>query len=181
MLKLADLLKELNIPKNKWVPIPHNELESYKKQIFDLIHLAYSDIGGHPNYQSPQDVDKEGVDTNFEIIDLDDDGDIDAVSATKDRPAGHKFVATGHDGSKAAKSAVVNHKVDMLKRQGYYVEVSGKIQDIFIAKGVEPVTDEATVRKALDGKQIEWHGDGTYTRKIGSEMHRKMLVGKPRA
>ena len=39
MLKLADLLKELNIPKNKWVPIPHNELESYTKQIFDLIDI----------------------------------------------------------------------------------------------------------------------------------------------
>lgn len=181
MLKLADLLKELNIPKNKWVPIPVNELDAYKKQIFDLIQIAYSDIGGHPNYQKPEDVDKEKADTDFEVIDLDDDGDVDAISATKDRPAGHKFVATGHDGSKAAKSAVVNHKVDMLKRQGYYVEVSGKIKDIFLAKGVEPVTDEATVRKALDGKQIEWHGDGTYTRKIGSEMHRKMLVGKPRA
>jgi hypothetical protein len=91
-----------------------------------------------------------------------------------------KFVATGHDGSRAAKSAVINHKAELLKKRGYYVEVSGKIQDIFLAKGVQPVTDEATVRKVLKGKDIEWHGDNTYTRNIAGELHKKMLIGKPR-
>jgi hypothetical protein len=58
--------------------------------------------------------------------------------------------------------------------------VSGKIQDIFLSKGVPPVNDEAIVRKVLKGKDIEWHGDGTYTRNIGGELHKKMLIGKPR-
>ena len=42
MLKLADLIKELNIPKNKWVPVPHNELDEFKEQIFQLIDAAYA-------------------------------------------------------------------------------------------------------------------------------------------
>ena len=180
MLKLADLLKELDIPKNKWVPIPHNELDAFKEQIFQLIDTAYSSIGGHPNFKNADDVEKEASDTDFEVIDLDDTPGIDAVDAFKNTPAGVKFVATGQNGSKAAKSAVVNRKAELLKQRGYYVEVSGKIKDIFLAKGVQLVDDEATVRKVLKGKDIEWHGDGTYTRDIAGKRHTKMLLGKPK-
>ena len=180
MLKLVDLLKELDLPKNKWIPIPHNELDEFKKQIYSLIHTAYAEVGGHPNYINADSVSKEAADTDFEVIDLDDDLGVDGISASKKTPAGVKFVATGHDGTRAAKSAVINHKAELLKKRGYYVEVSGKIQDIFLAKGVQPVNDEATVRKVLKGKDIDWHGDGTYTRNIAGELHKKMLIGKPR-
>jgi hypothetical protein len=55
-----------------------------------------------------------------------------------------------------------------------------KIKDILLAKGVKPVTDEETVRKALKGKDIVWHGDSTYDRKIGNEMHTKIMLGNPK-
>lgn len=180
MLKLADLLKELNLTKNKWTPVPQNELDAFKEQIFQLIDTAYASIGGHPNYKNADDVEKEASDTDFEVIDLDDTPGIDAVDAFKNTPAGVKFVATGQNGSAAAKSAVVNRKAELLKHRGYYVEVSGKIKDIFLAKGVQLVDDEAAVRKVLKGKDIEWHGDGTYTRDIAGEPHTKMLLGKPK-
>jgi hypothetical protein len=179
MLKLAAILKELNLTKNKWTPVPHNELDQFKEQIFQLINTAYTSIGGHPNYRSANDVEKEASNTDFEVIDLDDTPGIDAVDAYKNTPAGVKFVAIGQNGSTAAKSAVINRNADLLKHRGYYVEVSGKIKDIFLSKGVQPVDDEASVRKVLKGKQIEWHGDGTYTRNIAGTAHRKMLLGKP--
>ena len=47
----------------------------------------------------------------------------------------------GSVGSSAAKSKVVNHKVDQLKSGGYYVEVSGKIKDIFKQEHLEQVKD----------------------------------------
>jgi len=180
MMKLVDILKELDLPKNKWTSVPPAEIKDFEEQIYELIKNAYSSIGGHPNYSNASSVSKESADTDFEVIDLDDDLGVDGISASKKTPAGVKFVATGHDGSRAAKSAVINHKAELLKKRGYYVEVSGKIQDIFLAKGVQPVTDEATVRKVLKGKDIEWHGDNTYTRNIAGELHKKMLIGKPR-
>ena len=179
MLKLADLLKELDLPKNKWVPVPHNELKDFEAQIYELIKNAYASVGGHPNYKDASSVSKEAEDTDFEVIDLDDDNDIDAVAASKKTPSGVKYVATGQNGSKEAKHAVLNHKIEMLKHRGYYVEVSGKIQDIFLSRGVHPVTDEAVVRKALKGKEIQWHGDGPSTRNIGGESHRTMRLGTP--
>ena len=66
-----------------------------------------------------------------------------------------------------------------MKLKGHYIEVSGKIYDILKAKGVPVVDDEETVRGALKGKEIKWHGDGSYDRIIGGEKHRKVMMGKP--
>ena len=58
--------------------------------------------------------------------------------------------------------------------------VTQEILDILKAKGVAIVDDEETVRKALKGKEIVWHGDGSYDRVIGGQKHRKVMMGKPK-
>ncbi len=115
MIKLIDLLNEIDIPKNKWTTIPSSELKDYDDEIFNLISTAYAPIGGHPNYKSPDNITGREADAEYEVIDLDDDPEIDAISVTKSKPSGKKFTATGHDNSKPAKSKVVNHKADLLK------------------------------------------------------------------
>ena len=179
MIKLMDLLNEIDIPKNKWITIPSPELKNYDDEIFKLISTAYAPIGGHPNYKSPDNVVGSESDAEYEAIDLDDDPEIDAISVVKNKSAGKKFVATGHDNTKASRSKVVNHKADKLKSNGYFIEVSGKLVDILSAKGVEPVNDEELVRKVLKGKDIEWLGNGQYKRKIGEKLFTKILMGKP--
>ena len=67
----------------------------------------------------------------------------------------------------------------MLKQPGHFIEVSGKLKDILISKGVPVITDEETIRKALKGKEITMNDDGTYSRSIGGEMHTKTLMGNP--
>ena len=180
MIRLKDILIErgIVIPKNKWTPIMRSELPDFKKKIFDLIATAYAPIGGHANVKDKEDLPDEG--DFFDVIDVDDDNEIDAATVAKFKPAGKKFVALGHDGSSAGKSAAVNHQVDKLKSGGHYVEVSGKMKDIFIGKGLEPVMDEKAVRKALKGKDLKWNGDGTYDRKIAGSIHTKMMFGKPK-
>ena len=179
MIKLIDLLNEIDIPKNKWITIPSSELDNYDDEIFKLISTAYAPIGGHPNYKSASNVLGSESDAEYEAIDLDDDPEIDAISVTKNKSAGKKFVATGHDNTKASRSKVVNHKADKLKSSGYFIEVSGKLVDILIAKGVEPIDNEEIVRKVLKGKDIEWLGNGQYKREIGGKLFTKSLMGKP--
>tara|TARA_R110001632_G_scaffold60622_3_gene146888 strand:+ start:1455 stop:2000 length:546 start_codon:yes stop_codon:yes gene_type:complete len=179
MIKLIDLLNEIDIPKNKWTTIPSSELKDYDDEIFNLISTAYAPIGGHPNYKSPDTITGREADAEYEVIDLDDDPEIDAISVTKSKPSGRKFTATGHDNSRPAKSKVVNHKADLLKSNGYFIEVSGKLVDILLAKGVKPVDDEDVVRKVLKGKDIEWLGNGQYKREIGGKLFTKILMGKP--
>ena len=180
MIKLVDLLNEIDIPKNKWVTIPASELKDYSEDIFKLIDNAYAQIGGHPNYKSADNVTGREADAEYEVIDLDNDPEIDAVSVAKPKAAGKKFVATGHDNSSPAKSKVVNHKAELLKSSGYFIEVSGKLVDILKAKGVEPIDNEEIVRKVLKGKEIEWLGNGEYKREIGGKIFTKSLMGKPR-
>jgi hypothetical protein len=178
MIRLKSLLTELE--KDKWHSVSDTEVDTEKETILNLVQNAYKELGGHPNFQSSNDVTSGAGGDEYEVIDLDNDPELDAVIAVKIKPSGKKFVAIGHDGSKEAKSAAVNRNAELLKKPGWYIEVSDKIKDILLAKGVKPVTDEETVRKALKGKDIVWHGDGTYDRKIGNEMHTKIMLGNPK-
>ena len=66
-----------------------------------------------------------------------------------------------------------------LKKSGHFIEVSGRIKDILLGKGVPMVTDEETIRRALKGKEIEMNDDGSYQRKIAGKAYTKVLLGKP--
>ena len=163
-----------------WDKLSDKEASEEADDIIELIKSAYAYIGGHSNFKSVGDVDKEaGRGAEYEVIDLDDDGDIDAVNVSKRKAAGEKFVATGHDGSREAKRAVITHKIDRLRKPGFYIEVSGKIKDILLKAGVPQVTDEATIEKALAGKDITMNDDGSYIRSIAGEKHEKIMLGTP--
>lgn len=176
-MKLIDLLLE---KPGEWETLTPAEVEAHKDDIFALIDKAYSYIGGHVNYSSPDDVTGKEGGNEYEVIDLNGDDELDAVNVAKpEGPSGKKFVATGHDGSPEAKREVIRHKIEMLKKPGFYVEVSGKIMDVLKNAGVPIVTDEKTIRRALSGKEIEMNADGTYDRMIGGHMHTKTLMGTP--
>ena len=177
---ITKFFRKQYLAEGDWKELSGNDLEEYKDDIIGLITKAYSYIGGHSNYSTVGDVGKEASKgADYEVIDLDDDGKLDAVNVSKTKSAGTKFVATGHDGSPQAKRAVITHKIDRLKQPGFYVEVSGKIQDILLKAGVPQVTDEATIVKALAGKDIIMNQDGSYKRKIGGTWHEKILLGQP--
>ena len=171
-MKLTKILLE-----NNWRPLTSREVDAEKDELFKMIDLAYAPLGGHPNVTGPNDI--KSAAQGYEIIDLDDDPESDAVIMYKNRPGGTKLVGMGHDGSKPAKSAAVAKTVSDLNKNGYYIEVSGTILDILKAKGAAIVDDEATVKSALRGKDIKWHGDGSYDRQLGGKVHRKVMMGKP--
>tara|TARA_R110000796_G_scaffold97782_2_gene205018 strand:- start:539 stop:1093 length:555 start_codon:yes stop_codon:yes gene_type:complete len=177
---LTKFFRNQYLAEGEWKDLSSKDLEDYKDDIIGLILKAYSYIGGHSNFSTSDDIGKEAArGADYEVIDLDNDGDIDAVNVSKTKSAGTKFVATGHNGSSQAKRAVITHKIDRLKRPGFYVEVSGKIQDILLKAGVHQVTDEATIEKALAGKDVIMNKDGSYKRKIGGAWHEKILLGQP--
>jgi len=176
-LKRNPLLEEL--PRDKWVDLTADEKAEYAKDIFDLINTAYAPIGGNVNYKSAADVLGSEADADYEVINIDDDPEPDALSAYKKQPAGNKLAAIGHDGTPEAKSKVINHYADLLKKKGYYLEVSGKLKDILLAKGAPVVKDPEVIKKVLKGKEIKMNDDGTYERVIGGTKHTKTLVGNP--
>ena len=175
MIKLVDLLNEIDIPKNSWKPISPNELKDVEDDILDLIQNAYGPIGGHPNYKSAGDL----AGSDYEIIDLDDDPEIDAVTVTKKRAGGTKYVGLGHDGSSQGKRGSIGRTIDKLSNSGTYIEASGKMADILSKANVTLVTDKDTISKALKGKEIEMQDNGSYTRYLGGKKYIKLMFGKP--
>ena len=168
------------LPQDEWVKLTNAQKKQYAKNIFDLIDSAYRDIGGHPNYGRPRNVYIDEGASNYLAIDLDADPDIDAIKVSKTKPSGEKFVATGQDGTKAAKRAVLKYTERQLKKPYHYVEVSGKLKEILLSRGVPVIRNPKKIREILKGKQIRLHGDGTYSRKIGNKVFRKILLGTPK-
>ena len=175
MIKLIDLLNEIDIPKNSWKPISSDELKDVEDDILDLIQNAYGPIGGHPNYKSVGDL----AGSDYEVIDLDDDPEIDAVTVTKKRSGGTKYVGLGHDGSSQGKRGSIGRTIDKLGDSGTYIEASGKMADILSKANVTQVTDKDTISKALKGKEIEMQDNGSYTRYLGGKKYIKLMFGKP--
>ena len=175
MIKLIDLLNEIDIPKNSWKPISSDELKDVENDILDLIQKAYGPIGGHPNYKSVGDL----AGSDYEVIDLDDDPEIDAVTVTKKRSGGTKYVGLGHDGSSQGKRGSIGRTIDKLGDSGTYIEASGKMADILSKANVTQVTDKDTISKALKGKEIEMQDNGSYTRYLGGKKYIKLMFGKP--
>ena len=175
MIKLIDLLNEVVPPKNLWFPLSKEEIKDVEKDILDLIQNAYGPIGGHPNYKSVGDL----AGSDYEIIDLDNDPKIDAVTVTKQRSGGTKYVGLGHDGSSQGKRGSIGRTIDKLEIPGTYIEASGKMADILSKANVTQVTDEDTIRKALKGKEIKVYDDGSYDRVLGGKKYRKLMFGKP--
>ena len=175
MIKLIDLLNEIDIPKNKWKSISQPELKDVEDDILGLIQKAYGPIGGHPNYKSVGDL----AGSDYDVIDLDDDPEIDAVTVTKKRAGGTKYVGLGHDGSSQGKRGSIGRTIDKLGDSGIYIEASGKMADILSKANVIQVTDKDTIRKALKGKKIEMYDDGSYDRVLGGKKYRKLMFGKP--
>ena len=173
------LNEEKGFEKGSWEYLTDKEKSEFADEIFALINNAYAPIGGNPNYQSPSDVDGSEGDANYLVIDFDDDDEFDAVVVDKRKSSGVKGAAMGHDGSKPARSLAVNFLATMLKNKGHYIEVSGLLKDILIAKGVPVVTDKETIQKVMKGKDIEMNDDGTYQRYLGGEKHTKTLMGNP--
>jgi hypothetical protein len=177
-LKNNILLQE-EFPRDKWVNLSDKEKGEYADDIFNLINTAYAPIGGNVNYKSATDVLGSEADADYEVINIDDDPEPDALVSYKDKGAGTKLTALGHDGTSTAKSKSLNHLADLLKQTGYYLEVSGKLQDILLAKGAPIVTDKDLIQKVLKGKKLEFNDDSTYQRFIGGTPHTKMLLGNP--
>ena len=77
-------------------------------------------------------------------------------------------------------SVPVDTYIDKLDEPGNYIEASGAIEGILRKAGVVQVTDEKTIRKALKGKEIEMHSDGSYDRILGGKKYKKTMFGIPR-
>ena len=190
-LLFEEYMNEIAVRRGKWTQIDPVKDKELDKHFYDLINVAYAEIGGHVKIKKPEDVFADKEWTYWKGVDLHGAPDLDLIVWGKNTKFGVKFAGVGHDGEKASRKEYLNSKGSDLKKLGYYGEVSGKLAEILMIKyGVPVVTDEAEVEAAIGGKNVEWHGqhpkdntipgNGWYTRTIGGSKHTKILVGRPK-
>jgi hypothetical protein len=176
-----------NPKRNKVIKFDYKKYPELADEFFDLISIAYKELGGHAKVKSPSDVFSDPDWNYWEGVDLHGTQDFDMIMFGKKTKFGVKYSGVGHDGSSDAKRSYISAKGAELKNLGYYLEVSGKIANILMKDYAVPVvTDQATVEKVL-GRPVEWignkpgeQGTGWYSRKLGNDKHDKILLGRPK-
>jgi hypothetical protein len=172
------LNEAFDAPKNKWVVKKLSDLDKdVLDEIWDMYEHTYKAIGLIVS-DMKQMVSKYKISL---LIDVDKDTLPDAFTIYKPTKYGAKMVLSGTDGSKPAKSALVKHKLQLLKKKGWYVEASHRLADIFMSSNINYVDDHEVVEKVL-GKTVKWIGNGEYERKVGGSINvAKRLFGNPKS
>jgi hypothetical protein len=178
MIRLKDILQEAGvtpIPKNKYVELDKNQLKQYAQDILDIITSSYKSKGGNPAIGSPNDI-TGGDFSVWHAADIDKDPQIDTAIGIKKKPAGFKMTAMGQDGTPAAKKSLITKAAQLLHTRGFYAELSPDLAQKF---HLQPIKDENVIKSVIGKDDIEFTGNGLYTRSIDSVTRTKVLVGEP--
>jgi hypothetical protein len=176
-----------NPKRNKTIKFDAKKYPELEDEFFDLISVAYAELGGHAKIKSPKDVFSDPDWNYWEGIDIHGDNNFDMIMFGQKTNYGIKYSGVGHDGSSAAKREYITARGKELKKLGYYLEVSGKIAEILLnSYDVPVVTDPIVIEKVL-GKKVEFigtiegmPGNGWYNRILGGHSHNKILLGRPK-
>jgi hypothetical protein len=166
-------------PKNKWVKLSLKDRRNFKHDLYDIINLAYTDIGGHVRITAPNDIINDKNLTFWTAVDIDKDPNADVVIFSR-KSNGYKISGWGHDGSKEAKKELLKKLINILQKKGFWIEVSGRPAEILINAGCK-INDYNTVRRIFPNSKINWLGNGAYTRTLpdGKVTEEEYLVGSP--
>jgi hypothetical protein len=176
-----------NPKRNKTIKFDASKYPELSDEFYDLISIAYAEIGGHAKIKSPNDVFSDPDWNYWEGIDIHGDNNFDMIMFGQKTNYGIKYSGVGHDGSSAAKRAYISARGKELKQLGYYIEVSGKIAEILLNNYDVPVVTDVNIIEKVIGKKVEFigtkdgmPGNGWYTRVLGGHNHDKILLGRPK-
>jgi hypothetical protein len=182
MIRLTEILNELEIPSNKWVTLDLKSIDDEgMEEIWDMYKTTYLNAGMDLSANSASELQSKYKATALK--DVDSDKYPDAFIIYKPTRFGNKIALLGTNNKKSAKSDVVHKVIDLCKTSGWYIEASLKMEEIMKASGAPVVKDEEKILDILGkDKQPEFIGDGYYTRKLSKVNKRivKRLYGKPR-
>jgi hypothetical protein len=178
MIKLKSLLHEAFAdvyPKNKYITLKSKDISDYADELIDLIDIAYKEKGGNLELKSAGDLRNSDL-TYWIAKDFDDDPNIDIAIGGKKTKYGTKLTVLGQDGERQSRKESIQQMIKLMKTKGFYAEMDSDLAEKF---GLAIINDENLIQRVLN-KEIKFHSDGTYDRKIQGEYHTKVLVGIPK-
>jgi hypothetical protein len=183
MIKMLNIINELEIPSGKWVDMKMSGIDlSGMKLIWSMYKTAYQKQGLDLSAGSASEMQSKYK--AIMLIDIDSDKQPDAFIIYKPTQFGNKMALLAANIKKQdAKRAVVKKAIELAKTAGWFIEASGVMEDIMKSSGAPVVRDEQKILDILGNeKKPEFVGDGYYTRSLSKVDKRitKRIYGKPR-
>lgn len=183
MLKFSSYLVELSLKKNTWEYVVTSKDKKYAgNNLVNLVQTAYKATPDGSFVNSLRDV----LPSDWVVIDLDDNPDIDATifyrkARVGEKWTGRKVQGIGHDGSQEAKAKVIDRLVKELSMPGTWVEASNALEKVLLKRGVKPVTDVKLLQTLFNDPNLKMISDTSYSRSIldGKIIH-ETVFGHPR-
>lgn len=165
--------------KNKWEVLSIEHRRELKKELWELVDLAYRPLGGHVRIHNPETVLNDKDLDFWTCIDIDQDPNSDVVIFSR-KSFGNKISGWGHDGTQLAKKSLTSKLVSLLNTKNFWIEVSGKPAKILIDSGCNQIKDINVIEKIFNTK-INQSNDGSYTRLLpdGSYTEIEYIIGYP--
>mgnify|MGYP003970962549 CR=1 FL=1 len=149
-----------NMPVELQGDITSAENPELRDEIIDLINKSYSYTKAGRNYDYSQ---ADDLVNNYDLTsllawDIDDDPDPDVIRGMKTKGGKQKLTISGNDGSPQAVAYGTADTEARLRDGNHFAEMSGRSAGSMMRAGIPAITDEATVRSLLPGKEITWYG-----------------------
>lgn len=165
VLKEKKLSQLANYAKNQEMQI-YNDLmdpdnNALRDEVFNLIDRSYAYLGGNSDIRSAGDLANANKNdySTFLAWDIDADPEPDVLRGMKPKAGKMKLTLSATDGSESAGSYIVGDTASRLSDGQHYSEMSGRAATSQMKQSTPAVTDEATVRALLPGKEITWFGE----------------------
>ena len=142
-----------------------------RDEIIDMINKSYAYTKAGRNYDYSQ---ADDLINNYDLSsllawDIDGDPEPDVLRGLKAKGGKQKLTLSGNDGSPQAVSYGTADTQSRLRDGNHFAEMSGRSAGSMMRAGVPAITDEATVRSLLPGKEITWYGKHPQPDSIGAK------------
>lgn len=157
-----------DIGKNKktWYILDTNEILKVSDNVIDLIQTAYKNTQHGSYVNNKNDILQS---TQWIAIDWDDYPDADAVIFGRKTDYGIKIQGIGHDGEPKSKELVITKLINILKKGGYWIETSDKVEHLLYKNNTPYLNDLNILNKLFPNSNINMLNDkGKYTRQLSN-------------
>lgn len=180
-------------PKNEWMQLSKQDMIELKDSLWVIIDNAYGPLGGHVRIKNAESIINDPDLSFWRAIDIDRDPDADIVIFGRHTDTGYKISGWGHDGEKASKKELMSQLASILKRKGFWIEVSGRPSEILLKQfNCSYVDTYEKIMNLFPGSNINWLSEhptdpdlknfkGFYQRVLedGTDTEIEIVLGNP--
>jgi hypothetical protein len=176
-------MRAFELTKNQWeLLISIADKQEAGDELVNLVKHAYSVTPKGSMINSLRDV----IPSDWNVIDWDQDPDIDAcVFYRKNRQGenwvGYKIQGVGHDGTRQSKDKAIGKVLELLQRQGVWIESSDAMRHVLHKMNAPSVKDEKFLQQLFNDQTLRMVQSDTYRRTLqnGQEIQ-ETVFGHPK-